>query len=300
MSTKKLIHESKKHGKDDFSYSIYQTLIPQWLNSFPFHWHDEIEITYIICGCADFHICDRRIVASQGDILIANSKYPHGVEQHLDSQADFYSILFNLNLLKSQRLDPENLEKIEALETGTLIFPELIKKDDPLNQQLTPLLSQLIKNRRSSYTDFQLGVLGCLFLIFQTLSIYAVQDNKTVNEYRVDFSKVKTAIDAVINHYEQKISISAVARDCCMSESHFMKIFKKITGKSFNEFLIVHRLNKASQMLKDTDDRLIDIANSCGFYNQSYFSRMFFRYYALTPSQYRKLNRFPEKVNDNF
>ncbi|MBQ8977544.1 MAG: helix-turn-helix transcriptional regulator [Succinivibrionaceae bacterium] len=160
-----------------------------------------------------------------------------------------------------------------------------------MNRKLTPYLLELIENQFRSYTDFQMGVIGCLFLIFQILIRYAVEADRNADEYRMDFSKVKPAIDAVINHYEQKISITTAAEKCCLSESHFMKIFKKITGKSFNEFLIEHRLNMASQMLKDTDDRLIDIANSSGFYNQSYFTRMFIRYYSMTPSEYRKLHQ---------
>lgn len=291
MNNVRLIHESKKHGKDDFSYSIYHTIIPLWMKSFPLHWHDEVEITVITEGTALFTICNRKITASAGDILIANRRYPHCVEQYRDEGASFFSILFNTNLVKNRILDPENLGIIEDIEAERLIFPEIIKKDTPLNVRLMPVLSELIENRKKSYTDFQMGVLGCLYLVFQILSRNTVRNDRTATEYRVDFSKIKPAINAVINHYEQKISISSVAGECCLSDSHFMKLFKKTTGKTFNEFLIDHRLSKASQMLKDTDDRIIDIANSSGFYNQSYFTRMFIRHYSVTPSEYRKIMR---------
>lgn len=290
MNSIKPIHESKKHGKDDFSYSVYHSIIPYWLKSFPFHWHDEVEITYMQEGSALFTVCNRKLLVSEGDILIANCRYPHSVEQYGENRADFFSILFNPNLLKDQILDNENIQKIENITEGKLIFPELLRKDTPINRKLTPFIVELIKCRKKSYTDFQMGVLGCLYLIFQILGENSLSDDRTVSEYRADFSKIKPAINAVINHYEQKITIENAAAECCLSESHFMKIFKKTTGKSFNEFLIGHRLNKASQMLKDTDDRVVDIANSCGFYNQSYFTRMFLRHYSVTPSEYRKLN----------
>ena len=285
------IHESKKHGTDNFAYSIYHSVIPINMVRYPLHWHDEVEIYYFRSGTALFTICNQKIVALPGDILIANSKYPHCAEQYRNSEADFFSVLFNPSLLVNQALDPGINQKIREIENGHSIVPHLIRRDTELNRKLTPYLLELIENQFRSYTDFQMGVIGCLFLIFQILIRYAVEADRNADEYRMDFSKVKPAIDAVINHYEQKISITTAAEKCCLSESHFMKIFKKITGKSFNEFLIEHRLNMASQMLKDTDDRLIDIANSSGFYNQSYFTRMFIRYYAMTPSEYRKFHQ---------
>ncbi|MBQ2381350.1 MAG: helix-turn-helix transcriptional regulator, partial [Succinivibrio sp.] len=77
---------------------------------------------------------------------------------------------------------------------------------------------------------------------------------------------------------------------CNLSKSHFMKLFKNITGKGFNEFLIEHRLHMASLMLKNTDDKLIDVSVNCGFENQSYFTRCFTKHFKMTPSQFRRKN----------
>ena len=40
------IHESKKHGTDNFAYSIYHSVIPINMVRYPLHWHDEVEIYY--------------------------------------------------------------------------------------------------------------------------------------------------------------------------------------------------------------------------------------------------------------
>ena len=298
MNPPRLLHESKKHGKENFAYSVYHSLVPRRIRSFPFHWHDEIEITFIKSGSALFTISSRKITPKAGDILIANAKYPHSVEQLGSSEADFFSVLFNPELLINQALDPANLARIQDIISGGTVFPEEIPRGTPLNQRLLPWLGELIENRHRSYGDFQLGVLGCLFMIFQILSSHAIKAGRAVREFRVEFSKIQPAVDAVINHYEQKIAVKDAARACCLSESHFMKLFKKITGKSFNEFLIEHRLSMASKMLRNTGDRIIAIAVSSGFDNQSYFSRMFLRYYGMTPGEYRRMNRSrpPEHV----
>ena len=290
MNGNKLRHESKKHGKDNFPYSVYRSLIPLYMNSFPLHWHDEIEITVIRKGRADFSICSRHFVAEEGDILIANPRYPHCVEQYRNQEADFFSILFDPALLLSSALDEENVKKISDLKNGNKFFPEFIGKIEPLNQELLPYLKLLIEMRHQSYDDFQIGVMGCLYMLFQILSQHQTKADRTISEYQMDFSKIRPALDAVINHYEQKISVSAVARECCLSDSHFMKIFKKTTSKSFNEYLTEHRIRAAAKMLRETSDRIVDIAGSCGFGNQSYFTRMFVRHNAMTPGEYRRLH----------
>ena len=214
MNENVLRHESKKHGKDNFPYSVYHSLIPLYLKSFPLHWHDEMEITFIRKGRADFSICSRHFVAGEGDILIANPRHPHCVEQYQDSEADFFSILFDPELLNSSALDAENVQKITDLKNGSGIFPEFTGKGESLNQDLLPFLKPLIEMRHQSYGDFQMGVIGCLYMLFQTLSRYQMKADRTVSEYRTDFSKIRPALDAVINHYEQKIGFVRLQK-CC-------------------------------------------------------------------------------------
>lgn len=295
MNNNKLIHESKIHGQDKFSFSIYHSIVPCCLTSFPLHWHDEVEITYIKKGCANFYICNKLYSAGEGDILIANTKYPHSMQQHNDESSDYFTILINTKLLKndmkSEVIHDEIIDKFRRIEDASEIFPTFIKADSELSKKLSPYLDNIIEHRKECYSDYQLFVLGNILIIFNYLLEKTKRTEKSIDEFKYDFSKIKPAVHAVHNQYEQKLSIEQVASMCYLSKSHFMKLFKNITGKGFNEFLIEHRLHMASLMLKNTNDKLIDIAINCGFENQSYFTRSFTRHFNLTPSQYRKLKR---------
>ena len=69
-----------------------------------------------------------------------------------------------------------------------------------------------------------------------------------------------------------------------------MKLFKEFTGMSFNAYLTNYRLELAAKQLSQTKFKVIDIAQGCGFHNQSYFTRVFQKKYNKTPLAYRKIN----------
>ena len=86
------------------------------------------------------------------------------------------------------------------------------------------------------------------------------------------------------------ITIKNVSALCGFSESHFMKLFKELTGMSFNAYLVNYRLELSAKQLIETNQKIIDIATNCGFNNHSYFTRAFLKKYGLTPAKYRQSN----------
>ena len=69
--------------------------------------------------------------------------------------------------------------------------------------------------------------------------------------------------------------------------SHFMKLFKDLTGMSFTAYLVNYRLEIAAKQLKETSSNIIDISTNCGFNNHSYFTRAFKKKYGTSPLKYK-------------
>lgn len=81
---------------------------------------------------------------------------------------------------------------------------------------------------------------------------------------------------------------AAEARRLSVSEAHFRRLFREVTGCPVKRFLIEARLNRAANLLTSTALPLSEVARQCGFDDEFYFSRLFRLHRRVTASAYRK------------
>ena len=86
-------------------------------------------------------------------------------------------------------------------------------------------------------------------------------------------------------------SISHVANECGLSRSYFARAFKQATGMPPYRWLTKQRVERAKELLRDPDLKLEDIAQVCGFVDQSHFTRVFSRSEGYSPGRWRRLHR---------
>lgn len=83
-------------------------------------------------------------------------------------------------------------------------------------------------------------------------------------------------------------SLKDMADEINVSEEHFCRVFKEYTGFRPFEYINMLRVQKAKELLKNTNMSIKDIAKDVGFEGHSYFSMIFKRYVNCTPGEYRK------------
>ncbi len=97
--------------------------------------------------------------------------------------------------------------------------------------------------------------------------------------------RVNRAIDHILRHLAQPLSLDAVARTACFSPFHFHRVFKALVGETLNQFVKRQRLERALYLMSHTPQRsLTDVALHCGFASSSDFSRSFKQHYGQPPS----------------
>ena len=95
------------------------------------------------------------------------------------------------------------------------------------------------------------------------------------------------SIEYMHKNYRSPLNVSELARVAHMSESNFYAVFKKQFGSSPISYLNHYRLTLASDMLKQSDAPVKEIAEAVGFTDQLYFSKLFKRTYRVSPREYR-------------
>lgn len=115
------------------------------------------------------------------------------------------------------------------------------------------------------------------------LSLHATTQASGAYTWRID-----RVVDHLRANLHRPVKLGELADVACLSEFHFHRIFKAISGETVNNFTNRLRLEKATRLLRYSEQSLTGIALDCGFSSPSTFSRAFQSAYGLSPSAYRK------------
>ena len=105
------------------------------------------------------------------------------------------------------------------------------------------------------------------------------------------YQTIRSAVAYIDDHFMEKVSIATLARISGMSTSVFRRAFVKIMDTTPGVYISTIRINRARKLLAETDKTISDIAEECGFYDQSHFTKVFFRLRHLSPGEYRRKHR---------
>jgi two-component system response regulator YesN len=102
-----------------------------------------------------------------------------------------------------------------------------------------------------------------------------------------DHSEINKILEYVHRHYDEAVTLKAMARYVAMEEHYLSSLFKKKTGRNFIDYLHDVRIEQAKRCLDATDLTVNEIGRRVGFCNDNYFIKIFKRHTGMTPSQYR-------------
>lgn len=101
---------------------------------------------------------------------------------------------------------------------------------------------------------------------------------------------IQRMMDYAEVNFDKNLTLKSMSMLYFMEEKYLGRLFKKQIGVSFNEYVNALRIKRAVRLLKQTKDKVIDIAHQCGYNNVTYFNRVFEKYYHMAPRAFRKEN----------
>ncbi|MGN0466543.1 MAG: helix-turn-helix domain-containing protein [Lachnospiraceae bacterium] len=127
--------------------------------------------------------------------------------------------------------------------------------------------------------------------LYLTLSLF--MDEKPPHPSTSDFYRnyAKKGIDYIAFHYSFPITVDDIATYVGISRSHLYRAFMQTLGLSPKQYLSDFRLKQACHLLKHSDLSITAVANSVGYENNLYFSKMFHKKKGMTPSEYIQKKR---------
>lgn len=248
----------------------------------PLHWHEELEILYMLNGEADVIIEGQKYKLPKKNLAVIESCQVHSTYMY-DRTAMFLCIHISKSFLQSYLADVE-LYRIQCIpeQISTEVFPEYY--------QVCELLADLTRLYIADAPAFRLESEGLILQVFSRLlrNFSTHMTGQITDNNILTIDRIRKVISYVEDHYREKITLQNVSDLLGVSKEFFCRFFRKNMGISFLQYVNEVRLSHIYQGLLETDLPIADLMEENGFSNQKLFNRSFRELYGCTPSSVRK------------
>ncbi|HEX2736449.1 MAG TPA: AraC family transcriptional regulator [Polyangiaceae bacterium] len=103
--------------------------------------------------------------------------------------------------------------------------------------------------------------------------------------------RIQRGVEYIEARLHEDLEVGLVAKEAGLSQWHFQRIFKSLTGETLKTYVRSRRFAKSLELLASTQLRVLDIAVLSDFESQEAFARAFKKAFGMTAQHYRKLGR---------
>lgn len=258
---------------------------------FPPHWHEEIEIVYMVEGNMQVGHNNETYLLGPRDILLIGRGNVH----HFISPVEYNQsviIQFGLSLFGSFSSIIRDVQFVRPL----LEYPKKSNTniDCEAHGAIEEQILAMIQEHKEKKEGYQMALKARLLDLAVIMLRQVPMQSFSSRERNRQISRLKR-LDRVFayidSNYDKKLTLEEVANIANYSPYHFTRFFKDTTGMTFNEYLNSVRVKKAEEYLLDVDMPVTEIAYMSGFNSIQTFNRVFKKSKGCTPTEYRKRRR---------
>lgn len=247
------------------------------------HYHPELELVYVNGGSGKRQIGSHVSYYTDGDLILIGSNLPHcGFTDALTGNTSETVVQMKLDFLGTDFFTIPEMKKIKSLfdvASGGIAFYGKTKRK--IGEKMEVLEYQ---------TDFQrlLSILNILNELgnSQEMKLLNATGFSLATDVK-DNDRINIVFNHVKNNFKEEITLEEISSMVSMTIPSFCRYFKKITNKTFVQFVNEYRLVHASKLLAEKPMSITEVCFECGFNNFSHFNKSFKAFTGQNPSEYR-------------
>lgn len=263
----------------------------------PMHSHDFYEINIITEGCGTHLLGNNSFQAQMGDVFVVPPHVQHGYEEDPERRLKILHIL----LSKKFMLEYESI--LKSMNGYSLFFniePQLRKNNNikiyaSINNAEFMYYQHEIRKLLAFCERLHEGLLNetnknvkVLNLICDLAATLILNQNITLPDPIPNIPDLLHVLAHIDNNFAEDITLADLCKISNMSRSTLLKSFSKLCKCSPADYLLTTRVENACKMLEYSDASIAQIAQDCGFYDSSHFSKMFFKVKNTLPKNFRQ------------
>lgn len=262
------------------------------------HVHDFIEISYVASGTGVHILGDKRYEVGKGDLFLINYHVPHEfrsidspsavplevyncvfkpdfIDVNLVDYRDFSDVIHYLSFHSIFSLEADHIDDVKILGGGNAVIEAIYQK----------MLGEFTRREDGYIELLRACLIELLIHIFRTLKKSGDTGNTSLSHHAALIEKSKQYLKA---NYAISTKLNDLASQSFLSPNYFCKLFKDHTGTTISEYVQQLRIEEACSQLKQSDDKVIAVAQRVGYRDIKHFNEIFKKHTGMTPSQYRK------------
>ena len=209
--------------------------------------------------------------------------YGQTISANWQNEYELVSVDFSPKYLSQMAQEMNISSKIELMDT-------VLAKKDLLVQQLSlAFLAEAEKQETASrlYSES----------ISHTLMFHLIKNYSTANLQEKNFAgglsgnKLRRVTDFINDNLEQDLTLTEIAQIAGLSHFHFARAFRKTMGITPQQYITNRRIEKAKELLAESNLPIVEVGFQTGFKNQSHFTTLFRKFTSLTPKIWREVKQ---------
>lgn len=250
------------------------------------HYHEEYELHLIVATRGKVFVGDYIGQFEPGHLVLTGPRLPHNwissdVPEPGVALRDMVLQFGDAPLRQAAVLIPELAEALPLLERarhGVEFFG------------LSEAARERFERVRAAHGLQRLAEFAALLDLLVRCNDYRLLSTVQLQSFDDDaaLARISGIVDFISLHYSESFSMAELAGRSGMTESSFSRYFRRATGNSYTDFVNRLRINKACQLLMETDRYITNVCYDVGFNNVANFNRRFLQVKGMTPKEFRR------------
>ena len=250
------------------------------------HYHEEYELHLIVETRGKVFVGDYIGHFEPGHLVLTGPRLPHNwistdVPEGGVTLRDIVLQFADAPLRQAAALIPELGEVLPLLERARHGI-EFFGLSQRARERCVRIKALHGLARFAAFVEFLGELVACTdYRLLSTVQLQSFEDDASL-------ARISSIVDFISEHYAESFSMADLCERVGMTDSSFSRYFRRATGNSFTDFVNRLRINKACQLLMETDRYITNVCYDVGFNNVANFNRRFREVKGMTPKEFRR------------
>lgn len=282
--------ELKHHGTFGFPVKADRKWISSYATgSFPWHWHNELELTLVLSGAMEYRINETDFLLRAGDGLFCNTDALHTGHRCSEAEdCEYISVTVHPRFLYGYEGSVLRTKYVLPLCENAALASVLLRGSIPWQQDILQSIESIYQLLCDKPELYELTVQQHFLSILSGLCGHCGAEEQPAPPQDAEkLQRLRALLVYLHAHYQEKLTLDEIAGEINLSKSECCRFFKKQMGLSIFDYLLDYRVERSLQLLR-SGKSVGETAAETGFSSPAYFAKVFRLHTGRTPSEYRR------------